>query len=178
MPLLRIQSYPGIRQIFIAGEGIANLATVELFQGGRQVKMGATGEGHLAAGIARGAAVSGDLVRVITHGIVSGVEIGSGYTVNLGDRLTLAVSGKVIPLNTIQPTAVSGAIGGLVSGLTVSGWLTSGDFTASGLVLSGYATIIASGQLTGAAFNTGRVLGKALISGGSGAAIQMLVSLQ
>jgi len=175
MPLLRIQKYPGFTQVFIAGEGIADLASVELLPGERQVKMGATGNEHLAAGVARGAVVSGDLVRVVTQGIVSGVKIAA--QVDAGDRLTIATSGRVTPLNTIQPTAVSGAIGGLVSGLTVSGWLTSGNWEASGLVLSGYATIIASGDPTGAAFNTGRILGKALTSGLSGLGIQILVSL-
>lgn len=173
MSLLRIQSYPGVRQIFIAGEGIADLATVELLPGERQVKMGATGDEHLAAGIARGTVVSGGLARVITQGIVSGVK--TADRVDAGDRLTIATSGRVVPLNTIQPTAVSGAIGALISGVVASG-LWSG--LASGLqpVLSGYTTLVLSGQLTGMAFNTGRLVGRALTSGLSGFGIQMLVS--
>ncbi|GAJ03299.1 unnamed protein product [marine sediment metagenome] len=175
MPLLKIQSYPGFRQVFIASDTISDLATVELVVGpGRRVAMGSTANQHLAAGVARGAVVSGALVRVVTHGIVSGVK--TDRDINAGDRLAIATSGMVTPLNTIQPTAVSGDIRGLVSGLTVSGWLASGDWTASGLVLSGYAAIIASGQLIGAAFNTGRIVGKALTSGESGLGIQMLVS--
>lgn len=175
MPLLRIQSYPGFKQVFIAGEGIADLATVELLPGERQVRMGGTGNEQLAAGVARGTVVSGAIVRVVTQGIVSGVKIAA--QVDAGDRLTIAISGRVTPLNTIQPTAVSGDIRGLVSGAVASG-LWSG--LASGLqpVLSGYATIVLSGQLTGAAFNTGRILGKALTSGkGAGSGIQVLVSL-
>lgn len=164
MPLLRIQSYPGFKQVFIAGEGIADLATVELLPGARQVRMGQTGDEHLAAGVARGSAVSGALARVITQGIVSGVK--TALAVQAGDRLTIATSGRVVPLNTIQPTAVSGAIFGLTSGVQV----------ASGII-SGYTSIIASGQPIGAAFNTGRVLGRALTSGLSGLGIQMLVSL-
>lgn len=174
MPLLKIQSYPGFKQVFIAGEGIADLATVELLPGERQVKMGATGDEHLAAGVTRGAVGSGDLTRVITQGIVSGVK--TADRVDAGDRLAIATSGRVVPLNTIQPTAVSGAVGATISGVVASG-LWSG--LASGLqpVLSGYTTIVLSGQLGGMAFNTGRVLGKALTSGLSGLGIQMLVSL-
>jgi len=176
MPLLKIQSYPGFKEIFIASDTISDLATVELVVGpGRRVAMGSTTNQHLAAGVARGAVVSGALIRVVTHGIVSGVK--TDRDVNAGDRLAIATSGVVTPFNTIQPTAVSGVIGGLVSGLTLSGWLASGNWTASGLVLSGYATIIASGDPLGAAFNTGRTVGKALTSGASGLGIQMLVSL-
>ena len=166
MPLLKIQSYPGFKEIFIASDTISDLATVELVVGpGRRVAMGSTANQHLAAGVARGAVVSGALARVVTHGIVSGVK--TDQDVNAGDRLAIATSGVVTPLNTIQPTAVSGAIGGLVSG----------EQAASGII-SGYATIIASGDPTGAAFNTGRIVGKALTSGQSGLGIQMLVSLQ
>jgi len=165
MPLLKIQSYPGFKEIFIASDTISDLATVELVVGpGRRVAMGSTTNQHLAAGVARGAVVSGALARVVTHGIVSGVK--TDRDVNAGDRLAIATSGVVTPLNTIQPTAVSGLIGGLVSGVQ----------TASGII-SGYASIIASGDPTGAAFNTGRVVGKALTSGQSGLGIQMLVSL-
>lgn len=152
MPLIRIQRDKGIKHVFIAADNIADLATVELYAGERQVKTGETGHEHLAAGVARGEVSSGDLTRVITDGIVSGVKIASGYTVAYGDRLTIATSGKVVSLNSITAA-------GLVSGLQ----LNSG-------IISGYATATA--------FNTGRVLGKALTSGGSGmAAIQMLVGL-
>lgn len=162
MPLLKIQSYPGFRQIFIAGEGIADLASVELLPGERQVKMGAGGDEHLAAGVARGSAVSGALVRVVTEGIVSGVK--TAQAVEAGDRLTIATSGVVTPLNTITP---AGSLGG--------GGLVSGEQAASGII-SGYATIT-SGTFTGTAYNTARVIGKALTSGLSGLGIQMLVSL-
>lgn len=162
MPLLRIQSYPGFKQVFIAGEGIADLASVELLPGERQVKMGAGGDEHLAAGVARGSAVSGALVRVVTEGIVSGVK--TAQAVEAGDRLTIATSGVVTPLNTITP---AGSLGG--------GGLVSGEQAASGII-SGYATIT-SGTFTGTAYNTARVIGKALTSGLSGLGIQMLVSL-
>jgi len=169
MPLIRIQTSPGVRQIFIAGEGISDLATVELLPGERQVRMGSTGNEELAAGVARGTVVSGALVRVITQGILSGVK--TALAVQAGDRLTIATSGVVTPLNTIQPTAVSGPIV-----LTIASGLLSG--VASGLQgpLSG-AVIIASGDPTGMAFNTAKVIGKALTSGLSGLGIQMLVGL-
>ena len=156
MPLIRIQKEKGIKHIFIAGEGIGDLATVELMPGERQVKMGATGDEHLAAGVTRGSAVSGNLVRVITQGIVSGVK--TAQVVNAGDRLALATSGAVTPLNSI---AVNISGGGLVSGIQA----------ASGII-SGWAQAVVSGY-----FNTGQVLGKALTSGLSGLGISMLVTL-
>jgi len=201
MPLIRIQKDRGVKLVFIAGEGIADLATLELVAGERQVKMGVTGEEHLAAGVSRGSASSGDLVRVITQGIVSGVKISSGRTVAYGDRLMLATSGAVRPLNTITPTgAISGYITGAISGYIPAGAV--GFFSgiiASGTYLSGYtlplsgfvsissgsifssgslAGLFNSGAFVGTSFNTGRVLGRALTSGGSGAAIQMLVCLE
>jgi hypothetical protein len=160
MPLIRIQKEHGIKHVFIAAEGIADLATVELVPGERQIKMGTTGDEHLAAGVSRGSALSGKLVRVITQGIVSGVK--TAQAVNAGDRLTIATSGMVTPFNTFS-------VSGLVSGLTASGWLTSGDWTASGLRISGWVT---------ASQNTGRLIGKALTSGFSGLGIQMLVCLE
>ncbi|MBU0847401.1 hypothetical protein KKH23_09485 [Patescibacteria group bacterium] len=162
MPLLRIQHYPGVKQVMIAGEGIADLATVELLPGERQVRMGKTGDEHLAAGVARGAVVSGALVRVITQGIISGVK--TALAVQAGDRLTIATSGCVVPLNTITPllNLISGLVGGEVSLETDGGAL-------------GWTSGLASG-VTGAWFPTGRMLGRALTSGGSGLGIQMMVS--
>ena len=173
MPLLRIQHYPGVKQVMIAGEGIADLATVELLPGERQVRMGHTGNEHLAAGVARGAVVSGALVRVVTQGIISGVK--TALAVQAGDRLTIATSGCVVPLNTITPAgAMSGYIPAGATGLA------SGIQTASGII-SGFTTIntpsiFSSGAFAGTAYNTGRILGRALTSGASGLGIQMLVS--
>ncbi|GAI08127.1 unnamed protein product [marine sediment metagenome] len=156
MPLIRIQKDKGIKHVFIAGELIADLASVELLPGERQVRMGRTGDEHLAAGVARGEAASGDLARVITQGIVSGILVASGQPVAAGDRLTIATLGAVVPFNTA---------GGVVSGLTGSGHMIMSGL--GGGILSGYASI-----------NTGRVLGKALTSGGAGSGIQMLVCLE
>ena len=176
MPLLKIQSYPGFREVFIASEGISDLATVELVGGpGRRVAMGSTANQHLAAGVVRGAVDSGALVRVVTHGIVSGVK--ADQDVNAGDRLAIATSGMVTPFNTIMPEAdISGAIYGTVSGIVASG-IGSGLLSGVSLPLSGIVVTALSGQLTGSVFNTGRTLGKALTSGLSGLGIQMLVSL-
>ena len=174
MPLLKIQSYPGFKQVFIAGEGIADLATVELLPGERQVRMGHTGNEHLAAGVARGEVASGALVRVVTQGIVSGVKTALDAEVLAGDRLTIATSGVVVPLNTIAPYAASGNIYGTLASGSVRVSFVSGEALLSGVV-SGSAFIVASGAPLGTAFNTGRVLGKALTSGGSGTGIQMLV---
>lgn len=186
MPLIRIQKDRGIKHIFIASDNIADLAALELVPGERQVGMGATGNEHLAAGVSRGSANSGKLVRVITQGIISGVK--TAQDVEAGDRLTIAVSGFVTPLNTITPVgAISGYIPsgatGLISGISASGMIASGTWGFSGFIASGFATIstpsiFSSGAFTGTAFNTGRVLGRALTSGLSGLGIQMLVSLE
>ncbi|MBA7671406.1 hypothetical protein ES703_79564 [subsurface metagenome] len=175
MPLLKIQSYPGFKEIFIASDTISDLATVELVVGpGRRVAMGSTTNQHLAAGVARGAVVSGALVRVVTHGIVSGVL--TDRDVNAGDRLAIAISGVVTPLNTIAPYAASGSIYGTLASGSVRVPFVSGESLLSGVV-SGSAFIVASGALLGTAFNTGRVVGKALTSGESGLGIQMMVTL-
>jgi len=161
MPLIRIQTDQGIKRVLIAGDGIADLATVELLPGARQVRMGVTGNEHLGGGVARGAVVSGALVRVVVEGIVSGVT--TADLVAAGDRLTIAHSGCVVPLNTISPLM------NLISGGGVAGGVAVDDTVLS--CTSG----ITSG-VTGAWFPTGRVLGKALTSGLSGYGIQMLVS--
>lgn len=160
MPLIRIQHYPGVKQIFTAAEGIADLATIEIVPGSvgqAQVKMGTTGDEHLAVGVSRGSVSSGDLVRVITQGIVSGVI--TAQAVQAGDRLTIATSGVVTPFNTFS-------VSGLVSGVIASGWLTSGQWDASGRIISGFVT---------ASQKTGRFIGRALTSGLSGLGIMMLV---
>lgn len=146
MPLLRIQKYPGFKQVLQAGEGIADLATIELVPGGT-VKMGKTGDEQLAAGVALGAVVSGELVRFVTQGIVSGVK--TGEAVQAGDRLTVATSGRVVPLN-YGLILASGLLSGLASGL--------------------------QGPMSGSVL-TGRVLGRALTSGASGLGIQVLVTV-
>jgi len=187
MPLLRIQHYPGIKQVFIAAEYIADLATVELVTtgSGRRVALGTTGHEQLAAGVARGEVSSGGIVYVITDGIVSGVK--AIQDINAGNRLTIATSGRVTSLNDITPT---GAISGYVPAPTIN--LISGGGASGGIVvdsalagtsgaLTGVTGVQApqfgSGSFVGAAFNTGRVIGKALTSGLSGFGIQMLVNL-
>lgn len=183
MPLLKIQSYPGVREIFIASEAISDLATVELVVGpGRRVAMGSTTRQELAAGVARGGVVSGALIRVVTHGIVSGVK--TDQDVNAGDRLAIATSGMVTPFNTITPEGnVSGYVPiNLASGGGLSGMIGVGDGPALVITSGGSRSGVtgaqfSSGALAGTAFNTGRVVGKALTSGLSGLGIQVLVSL-
>jgi len=171
MALLKIKNQGNIKQVFVAAMTISDLATVELSPGAasalRQVTMGSDSNPHLAAGVARGGVSSGDLVHILTHGFASGVVVATS-AVQAGDRLQIATSGRVNPFNTITPAGyplVSG--GGLVSGLQA----------ASGII-SGYATVNISGAFVGTAYNTGRVLGRALTSGGSGIGIQVLVTLE
>ena len=89
MPLLRIQSYPSFRQIFIASEVISHLAVVEISSAGPQyVKSGVSGVSGRVAGVLYGAVTSalgsGKVCRVVTQGIVSGVVCAS--SINAGDR--------------------------------------------------------------------------------------------
>lgn len=163
MPLLRIEHYPGVKQVFIASEAISHLAVVEISPAGPQyVKSGVFGTSGGVAGVLYGAVTSalssGKICRVVTQGIVSGVVCAS--SINAGDRVTLASGGRIAAFNTIT---VLGAGGGLVSGLQA----------ASGII-SGWATTLVSGT----PFNTAQVLGKALASGGgAGSGIPVLVTL-
>lgn len=162
MPLIKVEKERGIKHVFIAAEGIADLASVEIVSGSAgeaQVKMGTTGDEHLAAGISRGAVNSGALVRVITQGIVSGVK--TAQAVQAGDRLTIATSGVVTPFKTITPEGVLVLASGILSG-----------------VASGFQGSLSGAAITGTAFNTGRLLGRALTSGLSGYGIQMIVCLE
>ena len=164
MPLIRIQSYPGVRQVFIASEEISHLAVISINKTGpRYVELGTNALQELVCGVAYGAVsgtVSGGIIRAVTQGIVSGVALAAD--VMAGDRVACASAGKITPLNSIQPA-------GLVSGLTGSGHL----------ILSGIGGGIISGYATAVAFNTARVLGKALASGFvlSGHTVPVLVTL-
>lgn len=167
MPLLRIQHYPSVRQVFIACDDISDLATVEIVTGagpGRRVVIGSTANQHLAAGVARGAVVSGALVRVVTHGIVSGVK--TVDDISAGDRLAIANSGMVTPFKTIAP---------LIN--LISGTMASGAVGVDGQALVGTSGLI-SGVTGIQEITTGRVLGRALTSGLSGFGVQMLVCLE
>lgn len=169
MPLIRIQRYPGNRQVFIAAEEISHLATVEVSMlGAQHVRLGSDTSPERAAGVAWGArsgAISGKVIRVVTNAIVSGVIC--AVAVKCGDRLTLASGGRVTPLNTIVTSGQA-----LVSGLVASGagGMLSGNWSFSGFVVSGCAYVSGS-------FITGRDLGKALASGAALAGIPMMVTV-
>lgn len=174
MPLIRIQSYPGNRQVFIASEAISHLATVVYSPAGaRYVEAGEEASQERVAGVLYGAVTSalgsGGICRVVTKGIVSGVMC--AVTVQAGDRLVCASTGHIQPLNAILPTAASGAIY-----LAIGSGLLSGIFSGFQGPLSG-AAIVASGADMGTIFNTGRVFAKALASGGAGSGIPILVTL-
>jgi hypothetical protein len=166
MPLLRIYRQPSFRQVFIASEAISDLATIEISTVGQgYVQQARDSNPERAVGVARGSVNSGGIVHAVVQGIISGVI--AAATVNAGDRLMIASGGMVTPLNTITAAGLfSGIAGGLVSGIQA----------ASGII-SGYATVNLSGYATMAAFNTTRVVGKALTSGGAGSGIAMLVAM-
>lgn len=191
MPLIRIEHYPGLRQVFIASEEIGHLATICYSAAGpNYVALGTNAEQAKVCGVAYGATsgvVSGKNLRAVVEGIVSGLVC--AIAVNAGDRVAVASAGKIAPLNTIQP-AISGRVTGAISGYIPAGGtgLTSGIQTASGII-SGFTTIstppiFSSGSLAGVfssglaeALNTARILGKALASGAADAGIPVLVTL-
>lgn len=174
-----------LTDIFISEEPIGNLCVVCISATGRKIKLSTAATPELVAGVNIGGdALSGKPTRVLTHGEVSGLICDAAVTA--GDRLAGAVSGRVTPLDTITPAgAVSGYIPtgatGRLSGLT----------GAAHSILSGYAggilsgsieittpSVFSSGSFVGTAFNTQRVLGKALDTGlGAGSGIRVLVTL-
>ncbi|MBA7608863.1 hypothetical protein ES703_16047 [subsurface metagenome] len=169
MPLLKIQSYPGVRQVFIASEDISHLAVVEISSAGPQyVKSGVSGVSGRVAGVLYGAVTSalgsGKVCRVVTQGIVSGVVCAS--SIEAGDRVTLASGGRIAAFNTITP---------LID--LLSGTMASGAVGVDGQALVGTSGLI-SGVTGIRAINTAQVLGKALASGGgAGSGIPILVTL-
>lgn len=189
-------AYTGVKLMFIATEEVRHLDAVAIVSGANL--MGTAGYNYVelggraaadicperAAGIAFGAysgTVSGKIIRVVTQGIVSGVICGADVAV--GDRLMLASAGRVMPLNTITPVGgisggvsvnlASGLVGGGVTLQATAGALGWASGSASGLT----GVSFVSGRYVGTAFNTARVLGKALASGAAGRGIPILVTL-
>ena len=219
MALVRVRT-SRITEIFIAEEPIGALTSVCLGTAGKSIKGGSSATQEFVAGISIAGGALSAAIRVVTHGIVSGVICGT--LVSAGDRLTSYTSGKVTPINTITP---AGAISGLITAVAasvavsgyishVSGWLNlfSGAITSgfigvdantrlalSGAQLSGLGgfeiitqplfqsgggvvTIgtqpeFQSGAFVGTAFNTARVLAKALDHGGVGSGIRVHVDI-
>jgi len=196
MALIKV-STSKITEMFVAEEPIGTLASVYLSDD-KKVKEGVTAFQERARGVVLAAVLSGNLARVVTHGIISGLICAS--SINAGDRVAIANSsgyahasglvsghGMITPFNTITPsgslTRVSGFIT-LVSGSLVgaSGFY-SGFIGIDGTSLFGHGGLISgvtgfTGEaptFTGTAFNTGRVLGMALQSGGFGSGIRVLV---
>lgn len=152
MPLLRIQRYPGVRQVFIASEEIGHLATIAISDvGPRYAKLGENADQALVCGVAYGAVsgqVSGKPFKAVTLGIVSGVALAAD--VNAGDRVTCASAGKITPLNTITPAgAISGYVTGVISGYIPAGATGLASGVQAGVQVSGYIPAGATGFLSG-----------------------------
>ncbi len=182
-------------EAFISEEPIGGLAVVCISTGGRSVKEGTSTTQELVVGVAPAVVASGVRCPVITHGIVSGVICGA--VVSAGDRVTCtnltsggglaSGAGKVTPINTITPAGsvarVSGSMlltsGALLSGVTSGyvGVMGAALITPGGLVsgITGFLGEIP--PFTGTAFNTARVVGKALDNGGIGSGIRLLVDI-
>jgi hypothetical protein len=195
MSLVKIREL-AITESFVAEEPIGNLHVVYISTGGRSVKEGDSTTQHLVGGVAVGGdRLSGALVKVVTKGIVSGVVCGA--LVSAGDRVTCCnltsggglASGKglITPINTITPAGTLAGALNLMSGLPV----LSGGALNDAIAVTWNPTINKlgvhsgvhsgvgdwGGTFTGTAFNTQRVLGKALDNGGIGSGIRLLVAL-
>ena len=118
MSLIKISHEGNIKHVYQAAMGLSDLATVELTPGAAggigRVTMGSDSNPQLAAGVVRGQVNSGDLVRVVSLGEVSGVRVATS-AVQAGNRLQIATSGRVNPL--INPA---------LSGVSVGRSITSG----------------------------------------------------
>lgn len=115
MALVKIKT-TRMTEAFIAEEPIANLAVICISTGGRGIKIAQSTNQELVGGVAIGAALSGQLARVVTHGVVSGVL--TGAIVSAGDRVTSLTSGRIQPLNTITPAGTISQVSGKVTLVT------------------------------------------------------------
>jgi len=196
MALVKVKT-ARIEEAFVSEEPIGQLAAVYISTGGRGIKEGDSTTQHLVGGIALARVLSGKVTRVVTHGIVSGVICGA--VVSAGDRVTCinltsggglsSGKGKITPINTITPagsvTRVSGFITLASGALLGTSGLWSGYIGIDGTTLFGHGGLISgvtgfTGEaptFTGTAFNTQRVLAKALDNGGIGSGIRVLVAL-
>lgn len=155
---------PGYSEsIFIAEETIPQRCAVVITNvdntslNARRVSMGTTALNYAGIGVSLGGGASGQPCRVVTNGTVSGVVLAS--VVGIGDGLAVA-------------DVTSG--GGMASGkgkLTALRTITPAGTIGATTVYSG----VFSGNFTGTAFNTARIIAKALMSGGIGSAIPVMV---
>jgi len=131
MPITIIKGPDGVRTLFSSYGTITQLMSLKFGSGGAKlVEEAMSGYPERAAGVAAESVASGDLIRVITHGLASGVICAS----------------SVIPGQALELVAATG----LSSGTGHIGPLLSG---------------------------VGCMLGKAVMSGGTGSGIQILVDL-
>lgn len=133
MPITVIKGPDGIRTLFTASGPITQLRSLQILilSGVAKIVEEATsGQQDRGCGVAAESVASGDLIKVLTQGLASGVICGSG--INAGQA--------------VQTMATSGVISG-----------------------TGHIAPLLSG--------VGAMLGKAVMSGGTGSGIQILVDL-
>lgn len=154
---------PGFNEsVFIAEEPIGKRCSVVITNIGQvannpaRVSMGTTALTLAGTGVTKAGALSGRPCRVVRNGVVSGVVMFG--SVGTGDALCAAS-------NTSGP--------GLASG---SGGLIKATYTPAGTI--GATTVMSgvfSGSFTGTSYSVGKVIAKALMSGGIGSAIPVMV---
>lgn len=159
--------------VFIAEEDIGRLVSVAITNNSgfnRGVSLGTTALQAMGVGVSIAGAQSGKPVRVVTMGPVSGVVLTS--VVGAGDRLACAnnlsgAGGRLVGLNTITPA-------GSITDPHFVG-VYGPDATLSGLAYLASGSYVSGALFVGTSFNTGRVIARALMSGGIGSAIQVYV---
>jgi hypothetical protein len=160
--LKRITANGRTTGIFISDQPIGRCASVVITNidggsRGARVSEGTTALTGAGIGVSITGALSGKPCRVVLGGVVSGVVLAgilSGQRVGAGDPLCAAN-------NTSGPGATSGA------GKLAFAYLIPQVLLVSGLHISG--------NVTGTAYNPRKVIALALMSGGIGSAIPVMV---
>ncbi|GAI08163.1 unnamed protein product [marine sediment metagenome] len=124
MPITVIKGPEGIRTLFTASSPITQLRSLQILSGASKIVEEATsGQQDRCCGVAAETVASGDLIRVITQGLASGVICGSG--INAGQAVqTMATSGVVSGTGHIAPL-LSG-VGAMLGKSVMSGGTGSG----------------------------------------------------
>lgn len=133
MPITIIKGPEGVRTVFSAYGAITQLRSLQFISGASNlVGEALSGSPELAAGVAAETCASGDLIRAITHGLVSGVIVASGVTP--GQSLELvAASGLISGTGHIGPLLSGTYDGRMLGKATMSGGRGSGIGALVGL---------------------------------------------
>ncbi len=179
----------GLREeVFIAEETIGACFSVVLTNNDQDptrphVKAGTTALDYAGGGVTIAGALSGQPCRVVRGGFVSGVYLGG--PVGAGDALACcnntsggaaSGNGRLIGIRTYTPGGVINTSAVITVTPSIAGTYGASGFMTSAVVTA-TAVGVLSGALVGTATNQARIVAKALISGGFGSAIPVLVGV-